>query len=171
MFHRHWLKHTAEVPKGFLRYSVIELLGTKPMSGSEIMKEIEDRTGWRPSPGSVYPLLAWLQEKGFIEKVCAEEVDVKRFTLTDKGKSLREENRRRREAFRERAQTMGRIWHGFFYGRDGLYEANVNLINLTEDVRLYVRKEEDRWAFDEVKKILLKATEDIKVVKDKLTGD
>jgi len=44
------------VPKGFLRYQVLRLLKEKPMSGSEIMSEIEEETdgNWRPSPGSIY---------------------------------------------------------------------------------------------------------------------
>lgn len=94
--YRHLLRHTATVPKGFLRYQVLELLNEKPMSGSEIMNEIERRTNgcWRPSPGSVYPLLSWLQDNGYIREVPAEEVGVKRYTLTDKGKLFLEEQRR-----------------------------------------------------------------------------
>ncbi|MBC7131038.1 PadR family transcriptional regulator [Candidatus Bathyarchaeota archaeon] len=86
----------AAVPKGFLRYQVLELLNEKPLSGSEIMNEIERRTNgcWRPSPGSVYPLLAWLQDNGYIKEVPSEESGVKRYTLTDKGKQLLEEQRK-----------------------------------------------------------------------------
>ena len=32
---KHWMKHMAMVPKGFLRYKVLKLLNEKPMSGSE----------------------------------------------------------------------------------------------------------------------------------------
>ena len=41
---RHWMRHIAAVPKGFLRYELLRLLSEKPMSGSEIMTEIEKRT-------------------------------------------------------------------------------------------------------------------------------
>ena len=46
------------------------------MSGSEIMEELEKRTGgrWKPSPGSVYPLLAWLLESGYTEEVPKEKL-------------------------------------------------------------------------------------------------
>lgn len=93
---RHWMRHMATVPKGFLRYQVLELLNEKPLSGSEIMSEIEEKTGgcWRPSPGSVYPLLAWLQDNGYIQEVPAQESGVKRYTLTEKGKQLLEEQRK-----------------------------------------------------------------------------
>ncbi|MEM1538977.1 MAG: PadR family transcriptional regulator [Candidatus Bathyarchaeia archaeon] len=93
---RHWMRHMATVPKGFLRYQVLELLNEKPLSGSEIMSEIEEKTGgcWRPSPGSVYPLLAWLQDNGYIQEVPTRESGVKRYMLTDKGKQLLEEQRK-----------------------------------------------------------------------------
>ncbi len=98
---RHWLRHMAAVPKGFLRFQILELLSERPMSGSEIINEIERRTGgcWRPSPGSVYPLLAWLQDNDYIREAPLKEAGVKRYTLTDKGKQLLEEQRKVRHHF------------------------------------------------------------------------
>ncbi|MBS7615637.1 PadR family transcriptional regulator [Candidatus Bathyarchaeota archaeon] len=98
---RHWMRHMATVPKGFLRYQVLELLNEKPLSGSEIISEIEKKTNgsWKPSPGSVYPLLAWLQDNGYIREVPSEESGIKRYTLTDKGKQLLEEQRKMRKQF------------------------------------------------------------------------
>ncbi|MEM3666404.1 MAG: PadR family transcriptional regulator [Candidatus Bathyarchaeia archaeon] len=93
---RHWMRHMAAVPKGFLRYQVLELLNERPLSGSEIMNEIERKTSgsWRPSPGSVYPLLAWLQDNGYVQEVPVQESGIKRYMLTDKGKRLLEEQRK-----------------------------------------------------------------------------
>ena len=90
---RHWARHMATVPKGFLHCQVLELLNGKPLSGSEIMSEIEKKTNgsWKPSPGSVYPLLAWLQDNGYIREVPSEESGIKRYMLTDKGRQLLEE--------------------------------------------------------------------------------
>ena len=105
---RHWIRHMAAVPKGFLRYQVLELLNEKPLSGSEIISEIEKRTNglWKPSPGSVYPLLAWLQDNGYIKEVPAEESGIKRYTLTDKGKKLLEEQRKIREQYKDKAKFL-----------------------------------------------------------------
>jgi DNA-binding PadR family transcriptional regulator len=116
---RHWLRHMAAVPKGYLRYQVLELLNEKPMSGSEIMSEIEKRTGgcWKPSPGSVYPLLAWLQDNGYIREVPAEESGVKRYTLTDKGKQLLEEQRKVRAQFRMGRKFLFPPFIGAFWMR------------------------------------------------------
>jgi DNA-binding PadR family transcriptional regulator len=93
----------AMVPKGFLRRYILELLSDKPMSGSEIMSEIERQTNgqWRPSPGSIYPLLSWLGERGFI-KEDAVEAGMKRYALTEQGKTLLEDLTKIKDAMRER---------------------------------------------------------------------
>jgi DNA-binding PadR family transcriptional regulator len=99
---RHWARHMATVPKGFLRYQVLELLNEKPLSGSEIMSEIEKLTNgcWKPSPGSIYPLLSWLQDDGYIQGVPTEESGMKRYMLTERGRKLLEEQRKVYAQFR-----------------------------------------------------------------------
>ena len=84
------------VPKGFIRYQVLESLAEKPMSGSEIINEIESRTNgrWKPSPGSIYPLLAWLQDNGHVKELPMDQTGMKRYQLTDSGKTLLEEQRK-----------------------------------------------------------------------------
>ena len=96
------MKHTAMVPKGFIRYHVLEVLNQRSMSGSEIMDEIENRTGgfWKPSPGSIYPLLAWLQDNGYIKELPIEN-GLKRYELTERGKTLFEEQKKMRKRVRE----------------------------------------------------------------------
>jgi len=106
---RHWMRHTAMVPKGFLRFYVLKLLSEKPMSGSEIMQEIENtsRGHWKPSPGSIYPLMAWLQDKGYVEEIPTTEKGMKRYTLTDQGKKFLEEHVKRKEEIQKRFQFIG----------------------------------------------------------------
>jgi DNA-binding PadR family transcriptional regulator len=90
------------VPKGFIRYHVLEALSQKPMSGSELMEDIEKHTGgfWKPSPGSIYPLLSWLQDNGYIGELPAEN-GLKRYKLTESGKLLLDEQKKIRRKFRE----------------------------------------------------------------------
>jgi DNA-binding PadR family transcriptional regulator len=105
---RHWMRYTASVPKGFLRLHVLKLLKEKAMSGSEIMEEIGRQTGgrWKPSPGSVYPLLAWLQEKGYIEEEPKERGDAtKRYFLTGKGKEFLKEQSEFVEKIQQRLES------------------------------------------------------------------
>jgi DNA-binding PadR family transcriptional regulator len=85
-----WTKRAGGVPRGLLRFLVMNMLTKQPMSGVEIVEVIEKETGgrWIPSSGSVYPLLASLHEKGFTIELPSEETGIKRYTLTDKGKAL-----------------------------------------------------------------------------------
>jgi DNA-binding PadR family transcriptional regulator len=113
--HRNWLRHTAMVPKGFIRYHVLEALNEKPMSGSEIMEQIQKQTGscWKPSPGSIYPLLAWLQDNGYVKEMPSEN-GMKRYELTQNGKELLEEQKLIRNKFREEAGFMPGQFFGSF---------------------------------------------------------
>ena len=97
-----WLRHNALVPKGYLRYHVLEALIQQPMSGSELMDQIHKHTGgeWKPSPGSIYPLLSWLQDSRYIKEMPAEN-GLKRYEITQSGKDFFEEETKNREKFRQ----------------------------------------------------------------------
>ena len=67
--------------KGFLSFLILWFVNDKKMSGAEIALELEKRKGHKPSPGTIYPALKDLKNKGLIH------VDnKKRYTLTSKGK-------------------------------------------------------------------------------------
>jgi DNA-binding PadR family transcriptional regulator len=71
------------------------LLAEEPRNGYGLMQVIEERSGgvWRPSPGSVYPALAQLEDEGLIRSV--EHDGRKTFELTDEGRAHVEQNRER----------------------------------------------------------------------------
>ncbi|MFG1520055.1 MAG: PadR family transcriptional regulator [Thermoplasmataceae archaeon] len=56
--------------RGFLRPYIINSLKSSPKNGAEIMSELEimSKGYWRPSPGSVYPILHSLENEGVIKK-------------------------------------------------------------------------------------------------------
>jgi len=60
------------------------------MSGVEIVEVIEKETSgrWKPSSGSVYPLLAKLNERGYTIEQPSEENGIKRYAITAKGKKF-----------------------------------------------------------------------------------
>ena len=64
----------------------------KPMSGVEIVEVIETETSgrWKPSSGSVYPLLAKLHERGYTTEQPSEETGIKRYALTSTGRTFLE---------------------------------------------------------------------------------
>jgi DNA-binding PadR family transcriptional regulator len=75
--------------RGDLKYAILAVLADGPRHGYDIMLELEQRRGLRPSPGSVYPALQFLEDGDF---VTAAERDGKRtFTITDAGRKLLEE--------------------------------------------------------------------------------
>ncbi len=78
------------VPRGLLCFLVLDMLKKKPMSGVEIVEVIEKETGgrWIPSPGSVYPLLAWLRTKELTNEIPTTETGIKRYELTSKGQTF-----------------------------------------------------------------------------------
>jgi DNA-binding PadR family transcriptional regulator len=71
--------------KGFLSFLILWLLGKKNMSGAELAREIEKRKGLKPNPGTIYPALKELLQKGTIELVSGSEKE-KSYALTKKGR-------------------------------------------------------------------------------------
>ena len=66
--------------KGYLSYLILWNLNKKSMSGAEITEELKKRRGSKPSPGTVYPALKELKDKGLIT---ADKS--KTYSLTSKG--------------------------------------------------------------------------------------
>ncbi len=77
---------------GDMKYVILKLLKDKPMHGYEVMKELEDHTRgcYKPSPGTVYPTLQWLEDEGLVQ--CNEVEGKKLYSITDAGRAFLEEN-------------------------------------------------------------------------------
>src|SRR5207237_10477792 len=62
--------------RGDLKFALLELLRERPMHGYEMMKALEERSGgfYVPSPGSIYPTLQMLEDRGLVS---ANEVEGK----------------------------------------------------------------------------------------------
>src|SRR6185312_792790 len=54
--------------RGNVRAAILALLAEEPRHGYAVMTELSARSGglWRPSPGSVYPVLQQLQDEGLV---------------------------------------------------------------------------------------------------------
>ncbi|MEZ5194730.1 MAG: PadR family transcriptional regulator, partial [Nocardioides sp.] len=59
----------ARVRRGDVRSAILDVLSAEPLNGYQVIQQIADRTGgaWRPSPGSVYPTIAQLEDEGLVE--------------------------------------------------------------------------------------------------------
>lgn len=176
---RHWMKHTALVPKGFLRYQVLELLSEKNMSGSEIMNEIEERTGgrWRPSPGSIYPLFAWLQDDGYVNEMPAEGNGMKRYSITDKGRALLEEQRKIKEKLGKEAKLFAPPFLGASWFRippeetAQLRESMRHFMGAFHELVSSLEEEFSEQIIEEVRKVLDGTAERLEEINKKLKSE
>ncbi|HEX5911200.1 MAG TPA: PadR family transcriptional regulator [Thermoleophilaceae bacterium] len=72
--------------RGAVKAAVLVLLAEEPRNGYALIQEIEARSegAWRPSPGSIYPALAMMEDEGLIRSVASE--DQRAYELTDRGR-------------------------------------------------------------------------------------
>jgi DNA-binding PadR family transcriptional regulator len=87
--------------RGNVRAAILALLSEEPRHGYSIMTELAARSGgvWRPSPGSVYPVLQQLQDEGLVTSTDADGRKV--FDLTEAG----------RRHVEEHADELHEPWH------------------------------------------------------------
>lgn len=92
-FRRFAFGRAPKARRGDVRAAALLLLDETPRNGYQLMQEIESRSGglWRPSPGSMYPVLQQLEDEGLVRPDGQEGRRV--FALTDEGKSYVEERR------------------------------------------------------------------------------
>lgn len=83
------------IPKGEVRGLLLAALLDGPGHGYELMRRLEDRAGgrWRPSPGSVYPLLQLLEDEGLARGADSEGRKI--YELTEAGRAQADESRLR----------------------------------------------------------------------------
>ena len=77
-----WLNWSKHRHRG-LRTWILFVLETGPKNGVEIMDAMQTMSQgiWKPSPGSVYPMLASMAEEGLIK-----EVEDRKYQITPQGK-------------------------------------------------------------------------------------
>jgi DNA-binding PadR family transcriptional regulator len=112
MFGPQWAGHGAgrggrgrsRVRRGDVRAAILDVLAAsaEPLNGYQVIQQIADRSHgvWKPSPGSVYPTIAQLQDERLVE-----DAPEGRKTLR-----LTEEGRRHVDAHADRLAAM---WQAF----------------------------------------------------------
>ena len=70
--------------RGYLKLLVLNIIQEESSSGSEIVEKIEEKTGWQPSYGSIYPLLQDLEKQQFVTK--EKDGKQKFYNITETGK-------------------------------------------------------------------------------------
>ena len=78
------------------------------MSGTEIVEKIEKQTegNWKPSPGSIYPLLSWLSDKEYTEELPRDKEGFKRYRFTELGNKFLEKQLIQAKDFQKKMQFL-----------------------------------------------------------------
>ena len=84
--------------RGLLKYVVLKLLADEPRHGYDLIRVFR-RKGWGGGPGSIYPLLASLEEEGLVAG--HDEGDRRTYQITETGRSFLQERAGHVEAFFE----------------------------------------------------------------------
>lgn len=90
--------------RGDVRSAILDVLGSapEPINGYQVIQQIAERSqgAWKPSPGSVYPTIAQLQDEGLIEDAPTGR---KTLQLTEDG----------RDHVRDHAEELAAVWQPF----------------------------------------------------------
>src|SRR5258707_10198192 len=72
--------------RGDIRTAVLVVLAEEPGHGYDVIQRLEEHTGgaWRPSPGSIYPMLQLLEDAGRVQS--HERHRKKVYAVTDTGR-------------------------------------------------------------------------------------
>jgi DNA-binding PadR family transcriptional regulator len=137
----------ARARRGDVRAAILLLLEEEPRNGYQLMEEIESRSGgvWRPSPGSVYPALAQLEDEELIRS--DEGAGRRSFELTDAGRSYVDDNR----------ESLGSPWDDASEGMPSEFGDVRKLIGQLAMATMQVAQSGDEKQIAEAKQVLADA--------------
>jgi DNA-binding PadR family transcriptional regulator len=94
----------ARVRRGDVRSAILDVLAStqEPLNGYQVIQQIAERSdgAWKPSPGSVYPTIAWLQDEELVEDAPTGR---KTLQLTESG----------RQYVADHADEIATMWRSF----------------------------------------------------------
>jgi DNA-binding PadR family transcriptional regulator len=91
--HRHKGRHGGRLlDYGELRLLVVAMISEQPRHGYELMRALEERSNgnYAPSPGVIYPTLAWLEDMGYT--TVEAEGGRKSYRITAEGEAFHASN-------------------------------------------------------------------------------
>jgi DNA-binding PadR family transcriptional regulator len=125
---------------GELRLLVLAMIAEEPRHGYELIKAIEERFGgsYSPSPGVIYPTLAWLDDMGYAA-IEPEPSGRKLCRITEAGEDFLKANRAAAD------ELLGRAGEAGAEGREG---TPAQVVRAMENLRLAMRLRLRRGAID-----------------------
>jgi DNA-binding PadR family transcriptional regulator len=108
-------RRRSRVRRGDVRSAILDVLHTspEPVNGYQVIQQIAERTDgvWKPSPGSVYPTIAQLEDEGLVEDAPTGR---KAIQLTEAGTTY----------VTEHAEEMAAVWAPFVEDEDDVEAVN-----------------------------------------------
>ncbi|MGQ0606273.1 MAG: PadR family transcriptional regulator [Candidatus Nitrosotenuis sp.] len=139
-----WFQRVGSViPRGFSRYYILELLGTKPHTGKEIIDaaDLQSDGMWKPSPGLIYPLLGRLLDEGLIE-----ETKDGKYQITKKGRSTSEDLESMNRIIKNQLDVLMRVKNvGRFVAMDLIERMNMMGALLSANVSKMTKEEMQKY--------------------------
>ncbi len=96
--------------RGIIFFIVLSMVNEAPIYGNQVANKIYERTegAWKPSAGSIYPILHGMRRKGLITR---HEKDGKvMYEITDKGRNFVSKIRERHFERSPISRFMGKLW-------------------------------------------------------------
>ena len=107
------------IQRGLLRLLILKLLESNDMTGIDIMRSLEQHTDelWKPSPGSIYPLLSELKGKGFIDPA---RIDGRSTTyrISEIGRDILKDLRSKKHSILRKLRTSQLFWISLMNPKD-----------------------------------------------------
>lgn len=132
-YHRHHRGREGKRPfdYGELRLLLLAMIVAKPSHGYDLMKAIEERMGgsYSPSPGVIYPTLAWLEDMGYAT-IDTEQPGRKRYRITPEGDTFLVANKTAADALLTRTSSIR---------AEGVDPVPPSVIRAMENVKLALR--------------------------------
>lgn len=127
---------------GMLRYVVLQHIAQQPRHGYDLIKLLREQSGglYTPSPGMIYPMLAMLEDLGYVSAVA--DGNKKLYAITEQGRAFLGENRAMIAAIEERIAARR---------RSGLEQVREHFQSLRDAVFAQVR--ERQLSLEQIRRI------------------
>ena len=142
---------------------MLKLISERKHSGYELIKEIEEHSGSKPSTGTVYPLLKSMKSQGWIKGIGQD--DKMYYEITKSGKEkLNEYNSIKQEYITKMHESVSIINETFHQEGHLMYIEQMELVHrLIEEI---IQLQDKRIKQERIDNIILHAIEQLKQIKN-----
>jgi formylmethanofuran dehydrogenase subunit E len=149
--------------KGLLKYFMLKLISERKHSGYELIKEIEEHSGNKPSTGTVYPLLKSMQNEGWIKGINRDEKTYYEITKSGKEK-LNEYNTIKQDYITKMHESVSIINETFHQEGHLMYIEQIELIHpLIEEI---IKSQNKGIKQEQIDEVILHAIEQLKQLRN-----